>query len=131
MRSADVDARGERREDRVEPLDRLVGAADHQAVAALEAEDAAAGAAVDVVDPALGELAGAADVVAVVGVAAVDDRVAGLERSASSLTVLSVISPAGTITQAARGVVELGDEVVERVGAGRALAGQRSRPRRG
>ena len=44
-------------------------------------------------------------------------------RSASSVTVLSVISPAGTITQAARGV-ELGDEVVERVGAGRALAGE-------
>ncbi len=46
-------------------------------------------------------------------------------RSASSLTVLSVISPAGTITQTARGCVELGDEVVERVGAGGALAGER------
>ena len=46
-------------------------------------------------------------------------------RSTSSLTVLSVISPAGTITHAARGLVELGDEVVERVGAGRALAGER------
>ena len=38
--------------------------------------------------------------------------------------MLSVISPAGTITQTARGLLELGDEVVERVGAGRALAGQ-------
>ena len=46
-------------------------------------------------------------------------------RSARSLTVVSVISPAGTITQAARGALQLGDEVVERVGAGRALAGQR------
>ena len=46
-------------------------------------------------------------------------------RSSSSLTVLSVISPAGTITQTARGLDELGDEVVERVGAGRPLAGER------
>ena len=46
-------------------------------------------------------------------------------RAARSLTVDSVISPAGTITQAARGVLELGDEVVERVGAGRALARER------
>ena len=45
--------------------------------------------------------------------------------AASSVTVLSVISPAGTITQAARGLLELGDEVLERVGAGRALAGER------
>ena len=49
----------------------------------------------------------------------------------SSLTVLSVISPAGTITQTARGLLELGDEVVERVGAGGALAGEGRRPRRG
>ena len=55
---------------------RLVGPADHQAVAAVEAEDAAAGAAVDEVDALLAQLLGPADVVAVVGVAAVDDRVA-------------------------------------------------------
>ena len=80
MRSADSTPGRQRGEDRVEPLDRAVGAADHQAVAALEAEDAAAGAAVDEVDPLLAQLRGAADVVAVVGVAAVDDRVAGLEH---------------------------------------------------
>ena len=80
MRSASPDPGREAGEDRVEALDRAVGAADHQAVAALEAEDAAAGAAVDVVDPLLADLGGAADVVAVVGVAAVDDRVAGLEH---------------------------------------------------
>src|SRR5215218_4195992 len=75
-----VDTRREAGEDRVEPLHRPVGAADHQAVAALEPEDAAAGAAVDVVDPPLSHLFGAADVVPVVGVAAVDDRVAGLQH---------------------------------------------------
>ena len=45
-----VDAGCERIEDRVEPLDGLVVAADHQAVAAVETEDAAARADVDVVD---------------------------------------------------------------------------------
>ena len=62
----------------------IVGlAADHQAVAALQAGDAAAGADVDVVDgSARGEPRRAADVVAVVGVAAVDDDVAGLESAA-------------------------------------------------
>ncbi len=54
-------------------------AADHQAVAALEAPDAAAGAHVDVVDALGGEFFGAADVVDVVGVAAVDEDVAGFE----------------------------------------------------
>ena len=42
-----------------------------------------------------------------------------------SATVFSVISPAGTITHAVRGLVELGDEIVERVGGGRTLVGQR------
>ncbi len=45
-------------------------------------------------------------------------------RSARSLTVDSVISPAGTITHAARGLIKLGDEVVKRVGAGGTLAGE-------
>ena len=61
-------------------LDRVVVAADHQAVAALEAEDAAAGADVDVVDALLAQLRGPADVVAVVGVAAVDDDVALVQQ---------------------------------------------------
>ena len=70
----------ERLEDRGEVGDGVVVAADHQAVAALEPEDAAAGAAVDVVDPALGQPRGGVDVVAVVGVAAVDDHVALAEQ---------------------------------------------------
>ena len=43
-------ARRQRLEDRIEVLDDVLVAADHQAVAALEAPDAAAGAGVDVVD---------------------------------------------------------------------------------
>ena len=77
-----VDARGERGEDRLERGERVVGAADHEAEAAIEAEHAAARAAVEVVDPPLAELGGAADVVPVVGVAAVDDRVARAEERA-------------------------------------------------
>ena len=60
--------------------DRIVLAADHQAEAALEAEDAAARPDVDVVDPALGELACPPDVVVVPGVAAVDHGVSRLEQ---------------------------------------------------
>ena len=54
----------------------LVGAADHQGVAVLEAPHAAAGAAVDEADALLGQRRGPADRVAEVGVAAVDDDVA-------------------------------------------------------
>ena len=66
--------------DRIEPRDDVVLAADHEAVAPLESPDAAARAAVDVVQPALGELPGAIDVVLVVGVASVDHDVVGLEE---------------------------------------------------
>src|SRR5581483_1244666 len=72
-----LDAGGDRPENRVEALDRRIRPADHQAVAAVETEDAAARPAVDVVDASLGELLSPANVVAVVGVAAVDDHVAG------------------------------------------------------
>ena len=74
-----VDPRRERREDRLEPPERVLVAADHQAEPALEPEDAPARPAVEVVDPARSELLGAADVVRVVRVAAVDDRVSRLQ----------------------------------------------------
>src|SRR6185312_6648153 len=54
-----------------QPLDRLGLAADHQAVAAVEAPHAAAGAGVDVEDAFLRQRAGAPHVVLVVGIAAV------------------------------------------------------------
>jgi hypothetical protein len=61
-------------------LDDWLFATDHQAVAALESPDAAAGADIDVVDVFLGEFGGAAEVVDVVGVAAVDQNVVGLQQ---------------------------------------------------
>src|SRR5262249_14287783 len=62
----------ERLEDRVEVLHHGGLAADHHAVAALQAPDATAGADVDIVDALGRQLLGSADVVDVVGVATVD-----------------------------------------------------------
>src|SRR6266540_3348347 len=73
-----LDARCQRGEDRLQVGYRILGTTDHEAVAALETPDAAARAAVHQPDPPLGQLPGPADVVAVIGVAAVDDHVTGL-----------------------------------------------------
>ena len=54
-------------------------AADHEAIALLETPDAAADAYVEVVQPAFAKRRRAADVVDVMRVAAVDQRVAGSE----------------------------------------------------
>ena len=67
-------------EQRREPLHHGVFAADHLAVAALGPGDAAARAHVEMVDSARLQRGGAADVIAVVGVAAVDDDVVGVEQ---------------------------------------------------
>src|SRR5260221_581972 len=78
--AVDVAAAGRQRfENRVEVFHHFVFAADHLAVAALQSPHAAAGANIDVVN-ALGlQLFGAANVVDVVGVAAVDQNVASGE----------------------------------------------------
>src|SRR5207253_796081 len=68
-------AGGERREQRIEPADDVAFAADHETVSALAAPDAAARPAVDVVNPACLETLRAIDVVAVIGIHAVDDDV--------------------------------------------------------
>src|SRR5712675_2162539 len=73
-----ADAGRQRRKDRIEPVDDRFFAADHHAVAALDAPDAAAGSDVDVMDAAFPERLAAADVVLPKGVAAVDDDVVGL-----------------------------------------------------
>ena len=65
-----------RLEDGIEMLDCVLGAADHHAVAAFETPNAAAGSYIDIMDSFGGELFGAANVVNVVGVAAVDEDVA-------------------------------------------------------
>src|SRR5262249_57199823 len=72
-------ARGEHLEDRIEMPHGRLRATDHHAVTALQAPHAAAGSDIDVVDPLGRELLCAADVVDVVGIAAIDEDVAALE----------------------------------------------------
>src|SRR4029079_17256695 len=73
-------ARGQRVKDGVEVFHDAGFAADHHAVAACETPDAAAGADVDVVNFLGCEIFGAADVVDVVRVAAVDQDIVGFEE---------------------------------------------------
>ena len=108
-----VDAGRERGEDRVEVRDDVVLAADHEAEAALEAEHAAARADVDVVDALRAKRVGAVDVVAVVGVAAVDDDVA-LGEQRRELVERRLDDRGGHHDPDGARLAELGDEVVER-----------------
>ena len=75
-----ADAGSQGGKDRVEVLDDARLAADHKAVAAVEAPDAAAGAGIDIVDARRGEPLGAIDVITIIGIAAIDDDVAALEE---------------------------------------------------
>ena len=120
-----VDAGRDGPEDRVEVGDDVVLAADHEAEPALEPEHAAAGADVDVVDALRLQARGAVDVVAVVGVAAVDDDVAGLEVLRPARRSSSSTNAAGTMIQTARGFESLLHEVLDRRRAGRTFRRQR------
>ena len=72
-------ARRQGREDRIEVLDHVVFAADHHAVAALQAPHTAAGPHVHVMDLLRRQFLGAPDVIDVIGIAAVDEDVVRLE----------------------------------------------------
>ena len=80
-------------------VDRCLFAADHHAIAALEAPDAARGADIDIVHAFLAQGLGTADVVLVEAVAAVDDDVAARISPETSVRTFSVIAPAGSISQ--------------------------------
>ena len=117
--------RSERREDRIEVIHGRLLAADHHAIAALDAPDAAGRAAIDVANALLGQLLGAADVVLVEGVAAVDDDVVRLQQAAEMFDRLFG-DPAGRQHQPndAR-LLELADELLEIGAPGDVLADQR------
>src|SRR5438046_12414 len=70
---------GEGFEDRIQSLHRLVRATDHHAVAALETPHAAAGANIYIVDAPRRQFLGTPYVIDVVGVAAINQSVAGFE----------------------------------------------------
>ena len=113
----------DRGEDRVETADRLRLAADHQAEAALEAEDPPAGTNVDEVDALRCERLGAVDVVAVVAVAAVDDDVVRLEHGCELVDDQAGDCGRHHHPDRAR-LVEFRDELFERGSADRAFAAQ-------
>src|SRR6202042_2886252 len=117
-------ARGDRGEHRGHTGHRVVVAADHHAVAAVQAPDPAAGPAVDQADALLGQLGRAGDVVAVVGVAAVDDDVARLHALGQLIDRVPGDLARGHHHPGRPRLVERGDEVVQGRRAGRALAGQ-------
>ena len=75
------------------------------------------------------ERLGAVDVVAVPRVAAVDDRVAGLEQRRQRATV-SPTNAAGTIIHTCRGGGQRGDEVLERLAPRMPLGVERATARR-
>ena len=72
-------SRRQRLEDRIEVADGRLGPADHHAIAALQPPHAAAGPDVHIIDPLRRKLLGAADIVHVIRVAAVDEDVAALQ----------------------------------------------------
>ena len=116
-RAATSLARRDRGEDRVEALDDVGLAADHEAEAALESPDAANAPTVHVVQTTFREPARTVDVVAVVGVAPVDDDVVLVEEGRDALQgrpghAGGEHEPDGPRPR------ELADEVLERGGAG-------------
>src|ERR1039457_5234442 len=115
-----ADTRSKGAEDGVQPLHRLVLAADHEAVAALEAVYPARGADVQVVDLLRLELLRAVDVVPVIGVAAVDHRVTGIEEL-RQLAKNRGGDRGGQHQPRRPGLLQLRDEVRHGRGAGRAL----------
>ena len=97
----------DRLEQRPQWLDYPGLPADHQAVAAVETPDATAYADIEIVDALLAEGGGARDVVAVVGVATIDDHVAGIHLPAKAAHGLISDPPGRYITQTARGLSSL------------------------
>ena len=85
-RAGDVaETGGQGGEDRIETGDGFRRAADHHAVAAIQAPDPARSAAIDIGHALVGQCLGPANVVLVEAVAAVDDGVAGREQVAQLL----------------------------------------------
>src|SRR5215469_3430608 len=75
----------ERAEDGMQPLDRFGVAADHEAVAALESPYASADAGIEVMEAAGLQFLGAANIVGVIRIAAVNDGIVGGEQHSELL----------------------------------------------
>ena len=116
-------AGSQRRKDRIEALDDRLLAADHHAIAALQPPHPAAGPDIDIVDPPRRQLLGAPDIVDVVGIAAVDQDVVGLESRQNDRRCVLSTTAAGTISQTARGFSSFLDQIGERGGPDGVLRG--------
>src|SRR5690348_6504689 len=103
----------ERFENGIEMFYDVVGPANHHAIAAFEPPDAAARADVSVIDFFAGEIFGAANVVDVIGITAVDDDVASFEKW-SQLMQRIVDHSGGNHEPNGTGFRELFREFVER-----------------
>ena len=101
-------------EDGVEPRDDLRFTADHQTVATIEAPDAATSSDVDVMDVLRQQVLRPGDVVAVVGVAAVDHRVARHPAEEPTASSVESTTAAGSMSHIDRGFVQLLHEVGQR-----------------
>ncbi len=111
----DVPAAGsERLPDRIEALDDIAVAADHQAISALEPPDAAARPRVDVVDVLRAQLRGAPHIVLEVGVAAIDQGVTRLQEAAELADESFRRRSCGDHDPGGPGRAQLRDEVLER-----------------
>src|SRR6516162_398394 len=108
-----ADAGSEGFEDGIQMLDRVFGAADHHAIATLDAPDAAAGANVDVVDLAIFQLQRTANVIFVIGVAAVNDDVARFEALGKSIDSLLGGIAGGNHDPGGARLFEFGGKVIE------------------
>jgi hypothetical protein len=111
---------GDGLQDRVDDLDRFLVTAHHQAIAALQSENPTAGTDVDVMQALLAKLGGPANIVAVVGVAAVDDDVAFVEQLGELINGLSGDPRRNHHPDRAR-ALELADKLLQRVAASRTL----------
>ena len=120
-RTLDItDTWGNGLQDRVDDLDRFFVTAHHQAVAAFQTEDATAGTDVDVMKALLPEPASAPYIVAVVGVAAVNDDVALVEQPGQLVDGLPCDASGDHHPDRTR-PLELVDKFLQREAAGRSL----------
>ena len=115
-------AGGERPEDRIQAPDNLLLPSDHHAVTALQPPDPSAGSNVHVVDPFFQDRLCPPHVILVVGVASVDDRVAGLEPAGEVIHDLFCRVSRGHHDPGHAWLSELYGEIIEREGAGCPLA---------
>src|SRR5262249_37631366 len=116
-------AGSERFENGVEVLDDVFFAADHLAIAAIESPDAAAGADVAVVNAFGAQFFGAANVVDVRGIAAVDGDVVLVELG-DEIMKSGVNNPGGHHEPDSARFLKFLDEVIERIRSGCAFAGE-------